>query len=333
MDQTKLFISVIIPTMNRKALLAKALDSLARQTYPPDRFEILVIDNGCQMETKRLCHELSRRISNVFYLPNPSPGLHSCRNMGLRQSKGQIAAFVDDDIKAFRSWLDGINEGFADRTVGMVGGKALPDYEVPPPPWMKRLWRQQAGGRVLGSHSLVDMGDQPREISPSFVFGCNYSIRRNLAIELGGFNPDGFPRNLIRYRGNGEMALSIAIRQQGYKVWYNPKASVYHYVAAERLTKGYVEWRYLIQGISRSYADIRRSGGLRGRHSLLRLAKHLLKLGMSLNDTMNLRCMKSYQKGYAYHRAEVRRDPELLAWVLRTNYWEDIPGEHERREV
>ena len=300
----------------------RALDSLAQQTYPRERFEILVMDNGCQDETRHACRELGERLPNLLYLLNPTPGLHSCRHLGLRQARGEIVTFGDDDIRAFPAWLEGVNEAFADPLVGLVGGKVLPEYEVPPPAWVDRLWRWQEGGRVLGAYSLVDMGDHPREVPPGVVFGCNYSVRRDLAVELGGFNPDGFPRELIKYRGNGEVALGRNIRERGHKIFYHPGASVYHFVSADRLTREYLAWRRFIEGISNSYTDIRRAGKLSASDLLSMWIKYLLGLVMNFHDPLALRCLRSYHRGYLYHRSQVRRDPFLQDWVLKPNYWE-----------
>ena len=192
-----------------------------------------------------------------------------------------------------------------------------------PPDWVQRLWvRRQQGGQVLGVYSLVDLGDKPIEILPSFVFGCNYSVRKRLAIELGGFNPDGFPRDFIRYRGNGEMALGQRLQHQGFKIVYHPKASVDHFVSTARISLKYVSWRYYIEGISRSYSDIRKANGLRTKDAAVRYGKNLLRFFSRIYDPLSLQWLYNYHKGYFYHRTEVQRDPDLLTWVLRPNYWE-----------
>jgi len=58
------------------------------------------------------------------------------------------------------------------------------------------------------------------------VYGCNFSIRKNILIQLGGFHPDGLPDEFLHYRGDGETATSRAI-DADYKVtFYEPLATV-----------------------------------------------------------------------------------------------------------
>jgi len=329
MDKLKVnqrFISVVIPTIKRNRLLARALESLATQSYPMERFQVIVVDNGCMDDTMRLCQNLTSTIPSLIYIPNPTPGLHSCRHVGLRRAQGEIVTFADDDIRAFPSWLEGVNEGFSDSQVALVGGKAVPEYEEPPPRWIDRLWRTVPEGRILGAYSLVDLGDRVRTVSSDVVFGCNYSVRRDLAIIMGGFNPDGFPKHLIRYRGDGEMVLGRLLESRGFKILYHPKASVYHFVSSERLTHNYIAWRYYIQGISSSYTDIRRSNYLRKLDELVEWGKYWVRLASRLADPLGRMCAQNYHRGYLYHRSEVRRDPSLLEWVLRSDYWEATPN-------
>ena len=99
-DLTKrIVISVVIPTMDRNSLLLRALDSLVLQTFPKDCFEVLVVDNSCQESTRLICKKFMQNLPNLHYLPNPSIGLHSSRNMGLLQSRGEIVTYGDDDFK------------------------------------------------------------------------------------------------------------------------------------------------------------------------------------------------------------------------------------------
>ena len=129
----------------------------------------------------------------------------------------QYPVFCDDDIKASPTWLEGILESFKDPEIKLVGGNNLPDYETKPPNWLLSLWIPVQWGRILPYYSLLDFNTEAIEISPYFVWGCNFAIRKSIIFELGGFNPDGMPKNLIKFRGDGETVVSKGILEKNYR--------------------------------------------------------------------------------------------------------------------
>lgn len=87
-------VSVIIPTCNRVDLLKKALDSVLCQTY--QNVEIIIVDDASTDNTQRFCYSLNNeRIS--YYRFETSKGGNYARNFGVKNSKGNIIAFLDDD--------------------------------------------------------------------------------------------------------------------------------------------------------------------------------------------------------------------------------------------
>ena len=195
--------------------------------------------------------------------------------------------------------------------------------------WFESLKKEYDGGWWIGPYSLIDLGDQVREISPVFVFGCNFSIRRDILTDVGGFHPDGMPREDSRFRGDGESAVSEAIKVRGLKAIYHPKAAVRHLVSTSRMTPEYLHRRAYLQGISDSYEGIRKRGGLTllTRFSdWLRARRALLIKPTNEKDSVeSIRHVRSngYWKGYSFHQREVWRDPALLKWVLKPSYMDD----------
>lgn len=302
-------LSVIIPTRNRAALLYNTLDSLTRQTYPQHLFEIIVVDNGSTDNTPDVCQYFKRRLPNLTYLSDPRPGLHNGRHTGYEAAKGDILVYGDDDIEALPTWLEGIAESFADKSVGIVGGKNLPKFEVTPPAWVDDLKIAYKNGWWLGSYSILDFGDEVQEVRHELVWGCNFSIRKELLKQAGGFHPDSVPQELIKYRGDGETAVSAAVRNLGYRAVYNPKASVYHVVSATRLTPDYIYTRMFNQGVSDSYTSIRKTGGFTP-------ARLYGPASGNIHEVVN----RGLVDGFNWHQQMVQADPALLEWVLRDNY-------------
>jgi hypothetical protein len=220
-------------------------------------------------------------------------------------------------------------EPFADSSVHLVGCRYLPEYEEQPPAWLERLWTNNSEGRALSYLSLLDYGPETKEIDPTMIWGLCYAIRRETLVKLGGFHPDGYLWKLRRYRGDGETAPSLLAKQLKLRGVYQGRTAVYHYIPRARMTVDYLERRAHLQGISDSYTSIRRDGNppeqgsIRSRLSLLKAATEIRLPGCK-TSVQGIRARLDYalRQGYAYHQSEVRRDPKLLAWVLREDYWD-----------
>lgn len=327
-------ISVIIPTHNRSNLLEKTLESLLNQTISNEHFEVLVIDNGSTDNTLGIVDSFKNRQKNIRYFHEPQPGLHNGRHKGFIEADSDLLVFIDDDIEAFPIWLQAILDSFEDEEVVLVGGKCLPKFETAPPEWLDAMWSSSAvGKRILSYLSLIDLGDDTKSVDPNYIFGCNFAIRRSVLHEAGGFHPDAMPQGLLRFRGDGETAVSATIRRLGYRAVYNPNASIYHSVPKERMSYEYFYKRSFAQGISDSYSDIRRNGGLlllsRTRFYLKKMRENIAFSVFSppaemcdVNETIR----RGYWDGVAFHIREVSSDPRLLQWVLKTDYWENPNG-------
>ena len=322
----KMRVSVIIPTRNRCELLKVMLESVKNQNFSDDDYEIIVVDNASTDNTKDVVEECNHNGGKtVLYVREEHAGLHNARHTGARIAKGGVLVFCDDDIVASKGWLEAVSQSFSDKDVALVGGKILPLYQGKPPPWLESLWMRTRHGRALGYLSLLDLGDEPKEIPPTCVYGCNFSIRKDVLYECGGFHPDSMPDDLIRFRGDGETALARAVRQKGYKVLYHPAALVYHRVTQDRMVPEYFYKRAFAQGISDSYTDIRKGEANKPCRNITRhlgpiswFVRWRFKVG--LRFVYSLR--KNYLKGYVFHHAEVARDPDLLTWVQKPSYFE-----------
>ena len=311
-SKNTVLLSVIIPTRNRAALLYNALESLTSQTYPPECFEIIVIDNGSTDSTVEVCRHFKRRLPHFKCVYDPRPGLHNGRHTGLEEANGDILVYADDDIEALPTWLEGIAESFVDPSVVLVGGKVLPKFESTPPEWIDLLSARTDAGWTLAWYSLLDFGDTAHEIPHEYVWGCNFSIRKDVLRKAGGFHPDSVPQELIKYRGDGETAVSFAIRDLGLKAMYNPKATVYHVVSTARMTVDYIYQRAFNQGVSNSYTSIRNS-------CVLSPPANYAPTTETILEAVN----RGIVDGFNYHQQEVQADSTLREWVFRENYFGD----------
>ncbi|QIL21423.1 glycosyltransferase family 2 protein [Thermomonas sp. HDW16] len=326
-------LSVIIPTRNRAGVLDACLSSIAEQSLATSEFEVIVVDNGSTDETPHVVerHHASLQLRCVHA---PEPGLHVGRHEGLREARGDVLAFADDDIVAEPAWLATVVERFRDPSVALVGGNNLPLFEHAPPEWLARWWDIPANhGRALGHLSILDFGQGRFDIDPNFVWGCNFSIRRQTLLDAGGFHPDAMPTERLRWRGDGETHVSEWIRRSGLRTIFDSGASVHHRVPASRMSPGYFEQRSFAQGISDSYTDIRRAGGsripvfasaqLRVKTGLRRLRLHATRTTDEADAKLKgvqLGALAAWERGYDFHQKEVRKDPALFSWVMKETY-------------
>jgi GT2 family glycosyltransferase len=328
-------ITVAIPTLGRPASALDALRSVAAEVCATP-FEVLVLDNGCDSRLAESVHMVARSARvPVVYVPVPAVGLHNARHEAARRAHGDVLAYLDDDVVVERGWLTGLASSFSDSDVHLVGGRCLPIYEADAPPWLEAFWtRNEDGTWWCGALTLIDLGPEPKDVDPQFIWGANFAIRKETLIQVGGFHPDGLPWHLRRFRGDGETAVSIAVQKLGLRAAYSPDATVHHRVPQERLAEQYFERRAFLQGISDSFSASRSPDGDVETRPRTGLARRLFRRIESLVaerkerkrvprewQVRRSRVAEAHGAGYAYHQEQLQRSPAVQAWVKRPDYW------------
>ena len=95
-------LSVVIATRNREHWLADTLESLTKQTRPPN--EIIVVDNASEDNTREAVLRFQDRLP-VTYVYEGKKGIPYARNCWVKAARGDIIAFIDDDSSADENWL------------------------------------------------------------------------------------------------------------------------------------------------------------------------------------------------------------------------------------
>jgi GT2 family glycosyltransferase len=322
-------LSLVVPTRNRAPLLGRALEAVGRHADPALLTDVIVVDNGSNDETPAVFRAAQARHPRHpwRYVQEPMPGLLSGRHRGASEARGDVLCYLDDDAVVDAGWCEAVRAGFADASVSLVGGPSRPIFEGRPPRWLRHLWRDVDGVHMLDSLSLIDCGPEPRLVEPWFVWGLNFSIRRQALHECGGFHPDGMPSHLLRYRGDGEGGLAYKIAERGLRTMYQPRALVLHALPPDRLTLAALERRSFAQGISDSYTAIRKAGAVpdgaaepasAGRRLMRRAAVALFGSPRALHRLL----ASARAAGVRFHREQVRREAALLDWVLRPDYFD-----------
>jgi glycosyltransferase involved in cell wall biosynthesis len=119
MDSSLPLVSVIIPVYNDNEPLKICLAALVKQTYPQDRYEIIVVDNGSQEDVKAAIREFD----TVKLTYESQPGAYVARNRGIEIAQGEIVAFTDADCIPEPTWIEhGVRVLKSEPNVGLVAG-------------------------------------------------------------------------------------------------------------------------------------------------------------------------------------------------------------------
>jgi glycosyltransferase involved in cell wall biosynthesis len=323
------FISVIIPTYNRSALLRQTVETLLAQDYPADRWELLLVDNASTDDTWSVITKLASRDDRIRGLKEPRKGAHFARNSGALAAKGGILYFTDDDMLAEPNLLSVILEGFeADPKVAVVTGKVLPRWDTEPPVWVLEHCRNALLSLNDLGESLIISEDDPG------VFSCHQAVMRDAFIGAGGFNPD---TNAGVFTGDNETGLNIKLKQLGFRFAYVGSAVTHHMIPASRMTQRYLNSRMADQGFCDSYTDYRAIHPGRARLAR-RILAHSVLGGLTLlkaaahKASGDSRWRLDLARIY-YHRNRMRYDARLILndkwrkFALRDDWINDTPAE------
>lgn len=237
------FISVIIATRDRQALLEETLAALVAQRWPGERGEIIVADNGSTDGTRDVVAAAIGRHQGlpIHYLYVAEPGKSAAVNAALQQTQGDILAFTDDDVVPEPDWLDRLANAFAKPEVDFVAGRIFPKWESPAPAWMSPS--------LYGVLAVADGGDAPLEIRAGgqehpMTIGANMAVRASVIRRLGGLRRDlGKLGGTLRTGEDHEFFLRMI--HGGCQGVYEPAAVVRHFVPRARLDRAYFRgWLY-----------------------------------------------------------------------------------------
>jgi len=175
-------ISVVLCTFNRDRMFEETLHSFLDCRTDGIEHELLIVDNNSTDKTREIAARFAPRIPRIRYLLEPQQGLSHARNRGIRESRGEIVAFVDDDVYFSPCWLEALASFFQRRPdVACIGGKVVPHFEAARPSWLE--------DDLLDVYSVTRYGESEREIQPpEYPIGCNFAFRRSVFKQIGDFH-------------------------------------------------------------------------------------------------------------------------------------------------
>ena len=211
----KIVVSVIIPTYRRDRILKRVLDGLASQTFPPDRFEVVVVLDGSHPPTESMLGE-SRCPFRLKWFVRPHHGETWARNFGLTQAVGDYLLFLDDDVLPDSHLIEKHMEAHqrSDRLVVLGALQVHPDS---PEKFLAET--TDFTGAVFRRCSAE--GYEPTYLD--FLDG-NFSTRKQYLAELHGWD-----ESLEEYGGIDDFDLGYRLSKLGLTFRFEPQALGFHY--------------------------------------------------------------------------------------------------------
>ena len=129
-------LSIIICTYNREKYIGPLLDSISKNDYPTSDYEIILVDNNCTDNTRGVCEQFVATHPEIRlrYVVETEQGLSAARNKGIKEAKGEVIIYVDDDALVDTDYIRIYAEHFAVHPDTMAaGGPIEPLYETQEP--------------------------------------------------------------------------------------------------------------------------------------------------------------------------------------------------------
>jgi glycosyltransferase involved in cell wall biosynthesis len=300
-------ITVILCTYNRCQSLAETLESLAASTIPSSvELEVLVVDNNSQDRTHDAVEQFCRRYPGHFrYLFEPRQGKSFALNSGIREARGDVLAFVDDDVRVEPTWLHNLTSVLHNGEWAGSGGRILPMRGFVSPRWLALDGPLGFGAALCAQ---FDLGDVPAELKDA-PFGTNMAFRREMFEKYGDFRGDLGPHPSETRNEDTEFGRRLMAR--GERLRYVPSAVVYHQVHESRVRKQF----FLRWWFDRGRGDIRESGKIPDARETLKLVSRALRTALgsvlSLDPQRRFyrKCMVSFAAGKLVEAHQLAKAP------------------------
>jgi len=215
------------------------LAHLARQRVPEKiPWEAVLVDNASKDSVSNVALRLWPKDAPapLRVVHEPHIGLSHARHKGFLEAKYEFVGFIDDDNWVSPDWIRTAFEVMSEHPdVGACGGLNEAVCEIEPPSWFEKFG---------SSYAIGSQGDKSGYMldERGFLWGAGLVIRKSAYQKLinNGFYYQLTGRKGKRLSSGEDKELTLALRLAGWRLWYEPRLKLKHYLAAERLN-----WRTL----------------------------------------------------------------------------------------
>lgn len=217
------FLSVIVPIRNEEKHITEVLDRLLEQDYAPDRFEILVVDGMSEDGTREIVGEYVRNHDNIRLLDNPKRWSSAARNIGVKESRGEIVLVVDGHcLIENRAMLRNVDSAFETSGADCLGRpQPLEMHDATAIQWAIASARRSP----LGHHPDSFIYSGQAQFSPAISVAVAY--RRDVFEKVGFFDES--------FDACEDVELNYRIDRAGLRCYFDPAIAV-HYVPRRTLS-------------------------------------------------------------------------------------------------
>lgn len=223
-----MYFSVIIPSYNEASNIRQCIESVKTNDNTKANYEIIVADNGSKDGSVEIVKALG--INIIENSEGIRKSIATLRNLGARQSRGDILAFLDADMIVPDNWLFKANEYFSKGFKGVLGFVEKVPFTAG---WVGKTWGNRAYQK-LDKIAYVD-----------FLPGRNIFINRKVFEEVKGFNET--------LRTAEDKDFTLRVFRSGYRVMSVPDINVTH-LGYERSLMEFIRKEFWRQGDTLSFA-------------------------------------------------------------------------------
>lgn len=193
--------SVIIPTRNRENIVSKCIEYILNQDYP--QYEVIVVDDGSEDNTREILKRFSSNRNFRFISLSERKGPAFCRNLGVKESEGDLIIFIDSDIFVLPNFISIHVEAHKNHPEGVVAvGPVIAISEI--------------DAKLSNKGSILDF-------SNAYFASGNASIPRELFLKVGGFD------EVFNVYGWEDIDFGLKLKTSKIKSIKASEAVGYHY--------------------------------------------------------------------------------------------------------
>lgn len=192
------FVSVVVPAYNSPHRTRACIEALLNQSYPKDKYEVIVVDNGSTDNTPQAI----KQYPVTFLLEETEQGPYAARNMGILHARGEVIAMIDVKCTPVPEWIEEGVKKMKTEDADLVGGQVKFVFSA-----------SKTVSEMYDSITNVQIERNIRE--RNITKTGNLFVKRNVFDTIGLFPP---------YRSGEDVIWTGKATREGFKLVYASRA-------------------------------------------------------------------------------------------------------------